>query len=45
MSGSGAKAGGVEYPQNFLLPRVLTENCLRRGFAPLDEADAAPTLR
>jgi RHH-type proline utilization regulon transcriptional repressor/proline dehydrogenase/delta 1-pyrroline-5-carboxylate dehydrogenase len=38
MSGGGTKAGGREYLQNFLLPRVITENCLRRGFAPV-EAD------
>lgn len=37
MSGGGTKAGGVEYLQNFMLPRVITENCLRRGFAPTDE--------
>jgi len=37
MSGGGTKAGGREYLQNFLLPRVITENCLRRGFAPREE--------
>jgi RHH-type proline utilization regulon transcriptional repressor/proline dehydrogenase/delta 1-pyrroline-5-carboxylate dehydrogenase len=37
MSGGGTKAGGREYLQNFLLPRVVTENCLRRGFAPAEE--------
>jgi RHH-type proline utilization regulon transcriptional repressor/proline dehydrogenase/delta 1-pyrroline-5-carboxylate dehydrogenase len=37
MSGGGTKAGGREYLQNFLVPRVVTENCLRRGFAPMDE--------
>jgi RHH-type proline utilization regulon transcriptional repressor/proline dehydrogenase/delta 1-pyrroline-5-carboxylate dehydrogenase len=37
MSGGGTKAGGREYLQNFLVPRVVTENCLRRGFAPIDE--------
>lgn len=36
MSGGGTKAGGAEYLQNFLVPRVITENCLRRGFAPAD---------
>ncbi|MGC3957889.1 MAG: proline dehydrogenase family protein [Verrucomicrobiota bacterium] len=36
MSGGGTKAGGREYLQNFLVPRVITENCLRRGFAPAD---------
>jgi len=34
MSGGGTKAGGREYLENFLMPRVITENCLRRGFAP-----------
>jgi RHH-type proline utilization regulon transcriptional repressor/proline dehydrogenase/delta 1-pyrroline-5-carboxylate dehydrogenase len=33
MSGGGTKAGGPEYLQNFLVSRVVTENCLRRGFA------------
>lgn len=37
MSGGGTKAGGREYLQNFLVPRVITENCLRRGFAPVEE--------
>jgi RHH-type proline utilization regulon transcriptional repressor/proline dehydrogenase/delta 1-pyrroline-5-carboxylate dehydrogenase len=34
MSGGGTKAGGREYLENFLVPRVVTENLLRRGFAP-----------
>ncbi len=38
MSGGGSKAGGVEYLQNFLVPRVITENCLRRGFAPIEDS-------
>ncbi len=38
MSGGGTKAGGSEYLQHFMLPRTVTENCLRRGFASLDEA-------
>ena len=37
MSGGGTKAGGVEYLQQFLVPRTVTENCLRRGFAPVEE--------
>ena len=41
MSGGGTKAGGREYLQNFLVARVVTENCLRRGFAPGEEALAA----
>jgi RHH-type proline utilization regulon transcriptional repressor/proline dehydrogenase/delta 1-pyrroline-5-carboxylate dehydrogenase len=36
LSGGGTKAGGREYLQNFLVPRVVSENCLRRGFAPAD---------
>ena len=38
MSGGGTKAGGREYLENFMVPRVVTENCLRRGFAPPEEA-------
>jgi RHH-type proline utilization regulon transcriptional repressor/proline dehydrogenase/delta 1-pyrroline-5-carboxylate dehydrogenase len=34
MSGGGTKAGGRDYLLNFLLPRIVTENDLRRGFAP-----------
>jgi RHH-type transcriptional regulator, proline utilization regulon repressor / proline dehydrogenase / delta 1-pyrroline-5-carboxylate dehydrogenase len=37
LSGGGTKAGGREYLLNFLVPRVITENCLRRGFAPTGE--------
>jgi RHH-type proline utilization regulon transcriptional repressor/proline dehydrogenase/delta 1-pyrroline-5-carboxylate dehydrogenase len=33
MSGGGTKAGGRDYLQNFLFPRVVTENRIRRGFA------------
>jgi RHH-type proline utilization regulon transcriptional repressor/proline dehydrogenase/delta 1-pyrroline-5-carboxylate dehydrogenase len=33
MSGGGTKAGGREYLENFLLPRVVTENTMRRGFS------------
>jgi RHH-type proline utilization regulon transcriptional repressor/proline dehydrogenase/delta 1-pyrroline-5-carboxylate dehydrogenase len=32
MSGGGTKAGGSDYLQNFLLPRAVTENLMRRGF-------------
>jgi RHH-type proline utilization regulon transcriptional repressor/proline dehydrogenase/delta 1-pyrroline-5-carboxylate dehydrogenase len=38
MSGGGTKAGGREYLHNFMVPRVITENCLRRGFAPEEES-------
>ena len=34
MSGVGDKAGGPDYLLQFLEPRVITENTLRRGFAP-----------
>jgi len=34
MSGGGTKAGGPDYLLHFLLPRTVTENTLRRGFAP-----------
>ncbi|MEX2292234.1 MAG: proline dehydrogenase family protein [Acidimicrobiales bacterium] len=34
MSGLGSKAGGPDYLQHFLDPRVSTENTLRQGFAP-----------
>lgn len=34
MSGGGTKAGGPDYLRHFLLPRVVTENTMRRGFAP-----------
>ncbi|MEZ5413003.1 MAG: L-glutamate gamma-semialdehyde dehydrogenase [Opitutaceae bacterium] len=37
MSGGGTKAGGKEYLQNFLFPRVIVENVMRRGFTPPDE--------
>jgi RHH-type proline utilization regulon transcriptional repressor/proline dehydrogenase/delta 1-pyrroline-5-carboxylate dehydrogenase len=34
MSGLGSKAGGPDYLLHFLLSRCITENSLRRGFAP-----------
>ena len=37
MSGAGSKTGGPDYLLNFLEPRVVTENTLRRGFAPSEE--------
>jgi RHH-type proline utilization regulon transcriptional repressor/proline dehydrogenase/delta 1-pyrroline-5-carboxylate dehydrogenase len=36
MSGGGTKAGGHDYLLHFLLPRVVTENVTRHGFAPED---------
>lgn len=34
MSGIGSKAGGKDYLLQFVNPRVITENTMRRGFAP-----------
>src|SRR5438309_933075 len=34
MSGGGTKAGGVDYLLQFVVPRVVTENITRHGFAP-----------
>jgi RHH-type transcriptional regulator, proline utilization regulon repressor / proline dehydrogenase / delta 1-pyrroline-5-carboxylate dehydrogenase len=34
MSGIGSKAGGPDYLLQFVVPRTITENTLRRGFAP-----------
>jgi len=40
MSGIGSKAGGSDYLLQFMEPRTITENTLRRGFAP-PEGDRA----
>jgi RHH-type transcriptional regulator, proline utilization regulon repressor / proline dehydrogenase / delta 1-pyrroline-5-carboxylate dehydrogenase len=37
----GSKAGGPDYLGEFLLTRAITENTLRRGFAPEDAAEPA----
>jgi RHH-type proline utilization regulon transcriptional repressor/proline dehydrogenase/delta 1-pyrroline-5-carboxylate dehydrogenase len=34
LSGIGSKAGGPDYLLQFVLPRTITENTMRRGFAP-----------
>jgi RHH-type proline utilization regulon transcriptional repressor/proline dehydrogenase/delta 1-pyrroline-5-carboxylate dehydrogenase len=34
MSGGGTKAGGKGYLENFLFPRAVSENVMRRGFTP-----------
>ena len=36
LSGVGSKAGGHEYLMQFLVPRIISENTLRRGFAPIE---------
>ncbi len=38
MSGVGEKAGGPDYVRQFMQPRVVSENTMRRGFAPDDGA-------
>jgi RHH-type proline utilization regulon transcriptional repressor/proline dehydrogenase/delta 1-pyrroline-5-carboxylate dehydrogenase len=38
MSGIGSKTGGPDYLKQFTEPRCVTENTLRRGFAPTEEA-------
>jgi RHH-type proline utilization regulon transcriptional repressor/proline dehydrogenase/delta 1-pyrroline-5-carboxylate dehydrogenase len=40
LSGIGTKAGGPDYLLEFLLTRTVTENTMRRGFAP-DAGDPA----
>ncbi|ROQ89792.1 proline dehydrogenase family protein [Desulfosoma caldarium] len=37
MSGIGSKAGGPDYLLQFMVPRNVVENTLRRGFAPSEE--------
>ena len=41
LSGIGTKAGGPDYLLEFLLTRSVTENTMRRGFAPEDAAGNA----
>jgi len=38
MSGNAEKAGGPDYVRQFMEARVVTENLVRRGFAPEDGA-------
>ena len=35
MSGIGSKAGGPDYLLQFMAPRTVTENTMRRGFVPI----------
>jgi RHH-type proline utilization regulon transcriptional repressor/proline dehydrogenase/delta 1-pyrroline-5-carboxylate dehydrogenase len=37
LSGIGSKSGGPDYLLQFVLPRTITENTVRRGFAPAAE--------
>lgn len=36
LSGVGSKAGGQEYLTQFVVSRIISENTLRRGFAPIE---------
>ncbi len=40
MSGLGSKTGGPDYLLHYMYPRTITENTLRRGFAPKIEGDS-----
>ncbi|MFL5327715.1 MAG: L-glutamate gamma-semialdehyde dehydrogenase [Gemmataceae bacterium] len=43
LSGIGSKAGGPDYILQFMVPRTITENTMRRGFAPTAaSADPSP---
>ena len=42
LSGTGSKAGGPDYLVQFMEPRVITENTLRRGFAPKSHSSNSP---
>jgi RHH-type proline utilization regulon transcriptional repressor/proline dehydrogenase/delta 1-pyrroline-5-carboxylate dehydrogenase len=39
MSGIGSKAGGPDYLLQFMDPRAVTENTMRRGFVPIRSED------
>jgi RHH-type proline utilization regulon transcriptional repressor/proline dehydrogenase/delta 1-pyrroline-5-carboxylate dehydrogenase len=39
LSGIGSKAGGPDYLLQFLVPRTITENTMRRGFAPAADVE------
>jgi RHH-type proline utilization regulon transcriptional repressor/proline dehydrogenase/delta 1-pyrroline-5-carboxylate dehydrogenase len=36
MSGVGSKTGGPDYLKQFMEPRAISENTMRRGFAPVE---------
>lgn len=40
LSGVGSKTGGPDYLLQFMNPRCITENTMRRGFAPAEEKAA-----
>ncbi|MGD9648096.1 MAG: bifunctional proline dehydrogenase/L-glutamate gamma-semialdehyde dehydrogenase, partial [Pirellulales bacterium] len=44
LSGIGSQAGGREYLLQFVIPRTITENTMRRGFAPTSSHAAETNL-
>ncbi len=38
LSGTAAKAGGADYLYHFAEPRIITENTMRRGYAPKEDS-------
>lgn len=38
-SGVGSKAGGPDYLKQFVVPRLVCENTIRQGFAPMENKD------
>jgi len=44
MSGIGSKAGGPDYLLQFMEPRTITENTMRRGFIPDIRSDSVQSL-
>ncbi len=40
LSGAGSQAGGTDYLRQFVVAQTITENTLRRGFAPTHAANA-----
>ena len=38
-SGVGSKAGGPDYLRQFTVPRLICENTLRQGFAPMQDTE------
>ena len=45
LSGIGSKAGGPDYLHQFLIPINITENTLRRGFAPTANAKSEASTK
>jgi len=45
MSGIGSKAGGPDYLLQFMDPQVITENTMRRGFAPAEAEEDGEEAR